>query len=375
VSSRIDSKHLSRKLGAKDRTRDKRRAATAPVTRSLDRFQRQVWQRAHAVVGTGFFHGVSELAKMHPLANPERHQVEVIRHVPYIDDGLPEHTLDIYRPKIHTAPWPVVFYVHGGGFQLLSKNTHWVMGLGYARFGYMVINISYRLAPKHPYPAAIEDVCRAYVWAVEHAAEYGGDLSRLAVAGESAGANLVAALTVAACYARHEPWARRVFDTGVVPSATIPACGMLQVSNAERFGNRRRLPFWVEDVLTGVEDGYLHGVDTSRPGALDLADPLVVFERGEPPDRRIPAFFVPVGTKDPLLDDTRRLKAALDRMGVPCEAGYYEGEVHAFHAMVWRKPAKRCWRDILAFLDRHLRDSRSRERAELSRSGSAAAGE
>ncbi len=365
MASHIDPKQLSRRLGAADRTGDGRSAAKSPVVRSLERFQRQVWQRAHAVIGTGFFHGVSEIAKMHPRSNPERHQVEVIRHRPYIDDGLAEHTLDIYRPKIHPAPWPVVFYVHGGGFQLLSKNTHWVMGLAFARFGYLVINISYRLAPRYPYPAAIEDVCRAYLWAVEHAEEYGGDISRLAAAGESAGANLVAALAVATCYGRHEPWARRVFDTGVVPSAVIPACGMLQVSNAERFGNRRQLPFWVEDVITGVEEGYLKGVDTTKPGALDMADPLVVFERGDPPDRRLPAFFVPVGTKDPLLDDTRRLEAALQHMGVPCEAAYYEGEIHAFHAMVWRKQAKRCWRDILAFLDRHLRTERPRARVEL----------
>jgi len=373
VASSIDPSKLSEKLGAADSTRSQRRASTAPVTRSLLRFQRQVRQRARAMVGAGFFHGASELGKMHPLSKPERHQVDVVRHVPYIDDGLADHTLDIYRPKAHPGPWPVVFYVHGGGFRLLSKDTHWVMGLAYARFGYMVINISYRLAPKHPYPAAIEDVCRAYLWAVEHAEEYGGDLSRLICAGESAGANLVAALSVATCYARPEPWASRVFDTGVVPSVTVLSCGMLQVSNAERFGNRRKLPFWVDGLLTDVSDSYLRGVDVSQPGALDLADPLVVFERGEPPDRSLPAFFIPVGTKDPLLDDTRRLAAALERMGVPCEAGYYEGEVHAFHAMVWRKQARRCWRDTLAFIDRHLREPRERESTDSAASSPFAA--
>ena len=73
---------------------------------------------------------------------------------------------------------------------------------------------------------------------------------------------------------------------------------------------------------------------------------------------RIPAFFAPVGTADPILDDTRRLKVALDRLGVPCEARYYPGEIHAFHAFVVRRPAIECWRHTFDFLDRHLPTSR-----------------
>ncbi len=65
-------------------------------------------------------------------------------------------------------------------------------------------------------------------------------------------------------------------------------------------------------------------------------------------------FFAGVGTADVLEGDTRRLKTALDRLGVPCEARYYEGEIHAFHAMVWRRNAKRFWRDTFAFLARHV---------------------
>jgi acetyl esterase len=72
-------------------------------------------------------------------------------------------------------------------------------------------------------------------------------------------------------------------------------------------------------------------------------------------DRPLPPFFVPVGTRDPLLDDTRRLEKALAGLNVPCEARYYPGGIHAFHAMVWDPAARRCWRDALAFLDRHMR--------------------
>ena len=107
--------------------------------------------------------------------------------------------LDIYRPVHRPGPWPVVFYVHGGAFHLLSKDTHWLMGLVFARFGYLVVNISYRLAPTHPYPAAIEDTCRRIAGSRRASTELGGDPTRVAVAGESAGGNLITALTLAAC--------------------------------------------------------------------------------------------------------------------------------------------------------------------------------
>src|SRR5258706_3151114 len=94
---------------------------------------------------------------------------------------------------------------------------------------------------------------------VDNAERLGGDLSRIAVAGESAGGNLVAALTLAACQQRPEPWARRVYDTGVVPRASMPFCALLQVSDADRFGKRRKLPFWVDGMLRDAGASYLHG--------------------------------------------------------------------------------------------------------------------
>ena len=143
----------------------------------------------------------------------------------------PRHLSPVTRPK----PWPVVFYVHGGAFHLLSKDTHWLMGLVFARFGYLVVNISYRLAPKHPFPAAIEDTCRAYTWMASRIRELGGDPNRVAVAGESAGGNLITSLALASIWERQEPWAREVFECGVLPRAAMPFCAMLQVSETDRF--------------------------------------------------------------------------------------------------------------------------------------------
>jgi acetyl esterase len=308
-------------------------------------------RHAGALIVDNFYRGMASAGKLHPLARPERHGVEVIRDVPYGSLDEPHRKVDVYRPMKREGELPAVLYVHGGGFRILSKDTHWLMALSFARRGYVVFNVDYRLAPRHPYPAAVEDCCAAFAWVAANAARYGGDPDRLVLAGESAGANLVTALAVTAAYARAEPWARAVWDAGITPRAVLPACGLLQVTDPERFVRRKaKLAPFVQDRLLETSEAYLK----AAKGDLELADPLVLIERGAAPDRPLPPFFVTVGTRDPVLDDSRRLKAALDRIGVPCEIRYYPGELHAFHALVWRENARRCWSEAFAFLDRHV---------------------
>jgi acetyl esterase len=299
------------------------------------------------------------LGQLHPRARPARHGVEVVRDVPYLHSGSSDHHLDVYRPVGTTAGQrlPALLYVHGGGFRILSKDTHWVMGIALARARFVVFSINYRLAPEHPFPAAVEDACEAYRWVVEHADEYGGDVSQLVLAGESAGANLVSALAVAACFRRNEPYAKAVFDTGVVPKAVMPACGLLQVTDTQRFARRKaELPRFVADRIEEVSHAYFGRKDV-MPGErpeLDLADPLLVLEGTTPAARPLPPFFVPCGTADPLLDDTRRIAAALRERSVVVDERYYPGEMHAFHAFVFRAQAKKCWADTYSFLDTHV---------------------
>lgn len=313
-------------------------------------------RRLGAAVVDNFFRGAARLGRLHPRARPERHGIEVIRDVRY--GPAREHVLDVYRPKERgEQARPLVLYVHGGGFRILSKDTHWVMGLAFARRGYVVASIDYRLAPTHRFPAAVEDAARALLWVHAHARQWGADPTRIVLAGESAGANLVTALTVATCFERAEPFAREVFDAGIVPRAVLPACGLLQVSDAGRFSRRKpTLSRLVADRIEEVTHAYLGELD--RPelvgsDALALADPLLVLESDAAPARSLPPFFAPCGTADPLLDDTRRLAAALRKRGAVIEDAYYPGEVHAFHAFVFRPAAKRCWQDTYAFLDRH----------------------
>jgi acetyl esterase len=326
------------------------------------RFYRDnIFRRLRSASATAFFGGLSSLARLHPASKPARHGVEVEHDVIYGPHG-DWNTLDIYRPVHRPKPWPVVFYAHGGAFHLLSKDTHWLMGLVFARFGYLVVNISYRLAPKHPYPAAVEDTCAAYRWLAANVRELGGDPNRVAVAGESAGGNLITALALAMCQERPEPWARETYATGLVPRAVMPFCAILEVTRPERFSERKpNLPRLVDGMLRDAAAMYLHGHSYEPSPATELADPIRVLEAaaGVPHEnhfpRGLPPFFAPVGTRDPLLDDTRRLEKALSALGVPVEARYYPGGIHAFHALVWDPAARRCWRDALAFLDRHMR--------------------
>ena len=309
--------------------------------------------RAGAALVDNTFRGMSRVGKLAPHARPHTHGVERIRDLPYRDTGHALHRLDIYRPVDREGPLPVVLYIHGGGFRILSKDSHWLMGLAFARRGYVVANISYRLAPRDPFPAAVEDSCAALAWVADHIEAYGGDPSRIVFAGESAGANLVTALTVCTSFDRPEPWARDAFATGLHPRAVCAIYGMFQVSDPYRFRREAGLPWYMQDRITEVSDAYL---GESHWDGHDLADPVVVFERREASRRSLPPFFLPCGDRDPLVHDTRRLERALSGLEVPVQARYYPGQGHAFHVLLWRREARDCWREMHAFVAQHARD-------------------
>ncbi len=338
---------------------------------------RGVRRKAALFASEHFFRSLSRFGALHPLADPSRHDVEVDRDLVYGDRLGEEHRLDVWRPREtldHGAHLrPAVLYVHGGGFRILSKDTHWIMGLMFARAGYVVFNVNYRLAPKHPFPDGIADVCDAYRWVVKNGAAHGADTSRLILAGESAGANLVTALTLATCFRRDEPWARAVFDTNVVPKAVLPACGLLQVSEPERFPRKwPHISRMAYDQIVMIEREYLARRGDIPERTFELANPLVQLEGKAIPQRPLPPFFVACGTRDPLVDDARRLDGALRARGAACELKLYPRELHAFHAMIMKKSARQCWRDSFAFLERHglgAKPTRPRPEAGASAAG------
>src|SRR5262249_32933772 len=99
----------------------------------------------------------------------------------------------LYTPSRASAPLPALVYLHGGGWVVGSIATHDPFcGLVSDAAGVIVASVEYRLAPEYPYPAAVEDTLTAVRWAAEHAGDWGGDPARLALGGDSAGANLAA---------------------------------------------------------------------------------------------------------------------------------------------------------------------------------------
>ena len=298
---------------------------------------------------------ISRLGKLHPHARRIAKGIRVERNVAYGDAGKP-HLLDIYRPHTDEANLPVVVYVHGGGFRILSKDTHWMMGHAFASRGYVVFNVNYHLAPKHPYPKALQDVAEAILWVRKNAESYGGDPSNISFAGESAGANLVTAYTVASCYKGAEDWEHAIFDANIIPRTVMPACGLLQVSDPERIRRRKpQISNLVADRINKVSTAYLgQELDAIAEGDFGLADPLVVLESDRTPERPLPSFLITCGTRDPLLHDTRRLHAALLDADTDTEMKIYVGGGHAFHAFVWTDLAKECWRDHFDFMSNRV---------------------
>jgi acetyl esterase/lipase len=125
-------------------------------------------------------------------------RVEQKKNIPYTaaeSDEEPKHQLDVYLPKGATAA-PVLFFVHGGAWRSGDRSQYIALGNRFAKEGLVTVIPSYRLAPKHPHPAQIQDVAAAFAWTVRHVAQYGGDTNRIFVAGHSAGGHLVALLAL-----------------------------------------------------------------------------------------------------------------------------------------------------------------------------------
>lgn len=294
---------------------------------------------------------ISRLGRLLPSSRPYLEAVTTEANVPYLGTGARAHVLDVVRPRSHAGePLPIVLYLHGGGFRILSKDTHWMMAGAFGAHGFLVFNANYRLSGEAPYPAAVEDAGAALAWVLDHAEQYGGDPSRVVLAGESAGANLACALAVASCFEREEPIARDLAARGFVPAAVVAMCGLLEVSGWERF-DAISMPQIARDRIDQVCRAYL-GDHAGRNGAhLDLANPLSVLESDAALVRPLPPFVASVGTRDPVLDDTRRLERALARRGVRHHVSYHADEVHAFQALVWRPEARRAWRELFEFLE------------------------
>jgi acetyl esterase len=314
-------------------------------------------------------HTLARLRYALPDAQPERHHVVLEPNVPYGNSRHDHHRLDVYIPMRAKRPAPIVMYVHGGAFASLSKDTHRVMALAIARRGYVVFNINYRMGFRHPFPEPLEDVASALLWVNANADRFGGDRLRIAVAGESAGGNLVTAVAVMHSKRQNAPFARRVYDANISIRAILSTYPYLDLT--DRYETHPRLARWYKMALFDAASSYLsHHVFAEEHDIL--ASPIRALEgagragAGFTPDRPLPPFFIACGSRDPFLQQCQRLKEALDRLDVPAELFIAPGEIHAFDAMVWRAPARAKWKATHAFLSKHMQLQSSAPSARVS---------
>jgi acetyl esterase/lipase len=167
------------------------------------------------------------------LAQAPKERVEVTRDIAYGAD--PRQQLDVYATR-RREPQPVVVFVHGGAFVDGNRNRSAEIYANvlyfFARHGAIGINIEYRLAPANPYPAGIEDVALAVTWARGNVARFGGDASRIFLAGHSAGAAHAAGY---AYDARHHP------SGGSGVAGLIVLSGRVRADNSAENPNARKV--------------------------------------------------------------------------------------------------------------------------------------
>jgi acetyl esterase len=214
-----------------------------------------------------------------------------------------------------SAPAPLLVYYHGGGFTYGDLETHdAVCRLLCRHAGVHVLAVDYRLAPEHPFPAAVDDARAALRWAFEHADELGADAAQVGVGGDSAGGNLAAVTSQLAAR-----------DGGPAPALQLL---IYPVVDLTRQTGRSRELFGEGFLLTTSEmewfdDNY---IGTSREAARD---PRVSPLYAEDLSGLAPAIVV-TAAFDPLRDEAEAYAAALREAGTPVVLRRFPGFIHAF---------------------------------------------
>lgn len=234
------------------------------------------------------------------------------RHIPGPEGRLP---VRIYTPE-GAPPLPVLVYFHGGGWVLGNLETHDATCRALANAaGCLVIAVDYRLAPEHKFPAAPEDCYAATKWAVLNAAALGGDPTRIAVGGDSAGGNLAA---VVAQMASDRGTPSLVFQLLIYPVTNYAFDTPSYRDNAEGY-------LLTKDAMVWFWKHYLpHESDGQNP----YASPL----RGQNL-RNLPPALVITAEYDPLRDEGAAYAAKLREAGVPVTYIDYPGMIHGFFSM------------------------------------------
>lgn len=214
-----------------------------------------------------------------------------------------------YMPREPLDDPAVLLYFHGGGFALGSPKSHDSVSRYFAAYaGVQVISIDYRMAPEHPFPAAIEDAMAAYDHIRDHADAFGISPDRIAVSGDSAGGNLTAVLGT---LATHKPAYTVMFypatdRTRQYPSYTSVADGLIL--------NREVLDWFIRMYI---------------PDGTDLADPRISPALA-PELSSFPPSYIATAGFDMLRDEGEAFGRALAEAGVPVVIRRHPTLIHGF---------------------------------------------
>jgi acetyl esterase len=220
------------------------------------------------------------------------------------------------RHYVATTGAPLVVFLHGGGFVFGDLDTHDRLCRLLARHaGVHVLAIDYRLAPEHPFPAAVEDAERAFRWARRHAADLGADASRIAIAGDSAGGNLATVVS-------------QIFAT----TADAPACQLLIYPTVDHHGMYPSKELFADGFfLTREAIGWFYEqyVDTAGADPLDHR----LHPAGAPNLANQPPALIVTAGFDPLRDEAEAYAAALRAQGSDATVRRFESLIHGFANM------------------------------------------
>jgi len=242
------------------------------------------------------------------------------RHIPGLAGEIP---VRVYLPQ-GSEPFPVLVFFHGGGFALgnIEGCDELCRALTNAA-GCIVVSVDYRLAPEHKFPAAADDCYAVTRWVAENSEAIGGDPTRIAVGGDSAGGNLAA---VVALMARDRGKPPLVYQLLVYP------CTNFAVFDTPSHRENAEGYFLTIDDMVWFMNLYLRSeADAHNP----YASPLRAHDfRGLPPALVVTAEF------DPLRDEGEAYAARLREAGVPVVCTRYNGMIHGFLSMPLEKGRK-----------------------------------
>jgi acetyl esterase len=236
----------------------------------------------------------------------------------------------VYRPLTAVAGGGVVLYLHGGGWVTggLEMNDGVCRALA-NRSGCVVVASTYRLAPEHPFPAALDDIGEVWRWVHAHAGDFGADGSRVALVGSSAGGNLAAA----ACLGEAAPSPAPRLPPPLFLGLAYPVLDGTMSSESYRTNGEGL--FLTADQMAWYWAQYVpDAAERARPDVSPaLADDL----SGLPPTLVISAEF------DPLRDEAESFALRLATSGVPTTLYRARGQLHSFLSLLGSVPeADRC---------------------------------